>query len=189
MVQIDVLMSSAVGATLANAARGRLRREPRLWHNGPLAAATIFAAFFLVPGLLFFLCTWPSWDTMYWFDGPTLPGWFVAVAAVLVLAAFALGFAAVHALVRRGADTAALSLPAILLAPTAVVLAIWHDRFLHVGTRASLAAGAPPNLLSSSVLWGLLVVIPVWVGVPLAILVVRWAKASAADPSAQSRRV
>ena len=181
MVQIDVALSAAVGATLANAARVQLRSEPRLFHNGPLAAATAFGSFFVLPALLFFLCTWPSWDTMYWFDRDDLPGWFVALAAVVMLAAFVLGFAAVHGMIRRGHEAAALWLPLVFLAPAGVVLAVWHDRFLHVGTRTSLAAGAPVNLLSSDVLWGLLVVIPVWVGVPLAIVVWRWARPALAE--------
>ncbi len=174
MVQIDIALSATAGATLALAARERLRSEARLWTNPYLAGSVAFQAFFLVPALIYFLAGWPSWDTMYWFDRETLPALVPPLCAVTALVTGALGFAIVHALLRRGLERAAWTVPAILVAPALGVLVAFHDRVLHVGTRATFAGGAGANLFASDLIWALGVGIPVWVGVPLAVLALRW---------------
>ncbi|MBI3185694.1 MAG: hypothetical protein HYZ28_26445 [Myxococcales bacterium] len=173
MVQIDVALAGAVGATLAAAARVQLRSEPKLWRNGYLASAVAFTAVFLVPAVLYFLEAWPAWDTMYWWDRP--PPSVVPACAALVVVASAFGFAGGHALVRSGKEKAAFALPIALIAPALAVMGIYHDRFLHVGTVESFRAGASPNLLSSDLFWAQVTVIPILVGVPLSVLVARWA--------------
>ncbi len=184
MVQIDVTLSAAVGATLASAARVRLRSERSLWRNERLLAALAFCGFFLVPTLLYFLCGWPAWDTMYWFDRASLPGWFVGTSAAAFLAAAALGFVAVHALVLRGRERAAAWLPLLMLVPAGLVLALFPHQFLHVGTRESFAAGAPPNFFRSDVLWALLLVNPFTLLGPLAVVARRWARPAEARAGA-----
>lgn len=176
MVQIDPTLGAAVGATLAAAARVQLRSEPSLWKNAYLGGAVAFAAFFVAPAVLYTLVGWPSWDTMYWYDRDTLPAVLPAAVTVSVLAGSALGFVAGHALVRAGRERAAIALPGLLCLPSAVVIAVWFDRFLHVGTRASFAAGAPANVLQSDLVGGIAGSIGVYVLVPLTVLALRWAR-------------
>lgn len=178
MVQVDLSLAASLGAALAATGRGALRREPRLLFNRWLATFLALAAFFVVPALLFFLGLWPAWDTLYWWDPGELPGWLPAAVAFLVLGTGCTGFALVHLALRRGWDRFALALPALLVAPAAAILLLDSQRFLHVGSRASFAAGAPPNLLGSPVLWALLIVLPGWVGIPFAIVGARWERAS-----------
>jgi hypothetical protein len=185
MVQIDVTLSAAVGATLASAARVQLRAQKSLWTNDFLHSALVFSGLFLVPTLLYFLCSWPAWDTMYWFDRDTLPGWFVAASAAAFLLAAAGGFVLVHLLVQQGRERLAAALPALLLLPAGVVLAVWHEQFLHVGTQASFAAGAPVNFFKSDVLWALLLVNPVTLFLPLGIVLWRWMKPAVAEMRAR----
>ncbi len=181
MVQIDVALSAAGGATLASAARVQLRSEDRIWRNGYLGAAVAFSGFFLVPSLLYFLGSWPAWDTMYLFDQATLPGWFLAGSAGAFLAASGLGFVSVHATILKGRATLAAILPAIYLLPAGAVLLAFPPEVLHVGSRASFAAGAPVNLIGSGVFWALVLVMPFTLMLPLAILVWRWAQPAIAE--------
>ncbi|MHB8419916.1 MAG: hypothetical protein ACYDCL_17720 [Myxococcales bacterium] len=185
MVQIDITLSAAVGATLASAARVQLRSQKSLWGNEYLRAALAFSGFFLIPTILFFLCSWPSWDTMYWFDRDSLPGWFVAATAATCLLFAALGFVLAHALVLRGREKLAAVLPALLLLPAGVVLALFPHHLLHVGTRASFAAGAPVNFFQSGPLWASVSVIPAALLLPLAAVAWRWAQPALAELRAQ----
>lgn len=176
MIQIDVTLSAAVGSTLASAARVQLRAEKSLWCNRYLGGEVAFAGFFLVPSLLYYLGSWTAWDTMYVFDQGTLPGWFFAAAAVVCLGASALGFVATHWAIRSGRELLATLLPALFALPAGVVILAFPREFLHVGSRASFAAGAPVNFLGSGVFWASFAVMPVTLVLPLAILVWRWAQ-------------
>jgi hypothetical protein len=183
MVQIDIALAASIGATLAVAARSQLKSEPQLWKNGYLAATVAFNAFFLAPVVVWFLVQWPAWDSMYWWDRETLPTVLPSLVAVAVLLTSSAGFVATHAALRAGRERMALALPVIFLAPALIVLGVFHDRVLHVGTRATYAAGAPVNVMSSDLLWGQLVVIPVLVLIPLVALGWRWLR-----PELQARR-
>lgn len=185
MVQIDVMLSAAVGATLASAARVQLRSERRLWRNGYLGAALAFSGLFLVPSLLYFLGTFPAWDTMYVFDQDAAPGWLLAGSAAAFFVASALGFVAGHTLILRGRETAATFLPAIFAAPAGAVILAFPRQFLHVGSRASFAAGAPVNFLGSGVFWTFIVVMPLTLVLPLVVLVWRWAQPAIAELKAR----
>jgi hypothetical protein len=183
MVQIDIALAASVGATLAVAARSHLRNEPQLLKNGYLAASVAFNAFFLAPVVVWFLVQWPAWDSMYWWDRDTLPAVLPSLCAVAVMVTSSIGFVTTHAAIRAKNERLALALPVVYLAPALVVLGIFHDRVTHVGTRATYAAGAPINVFSSDLLWGQLVVIPVVVLIPLAVLGWRWIR-----PEMQARR-
>ncbi len=176
MVQIDVTLSAAVGATLATAARVQLRAERRLWDNAYLGKTLALSGLFVVPSLLYFLGSFPAWDTMYMFgpDGP--PGWFFAACGAIFFAACALGFVCGHALILKGRETLAALLPVIFAAPAGLVILAFPRQFLHVGSRASFDAGAPVNFLGSGVFWTFIVVMPFTLVLPLGVVVWRWAQ-------------
>ena len=174
MVQIDVALAAAVGSTLAVAARRHLKNEPRLWKNGYLAATVAFNAFFLAPVVVWFLVQWPAWDSMYWWDRENLPAFLPSLCAVAVLVTSSAGFVATHAALRAGRERLAFAMPVAFIASALAVLGIFSNRVLHVGTRATFAAGAPINVFSSDLLWGQVVVIPIVVLLPLAALCWRW---------------
>jgi hypothetical protein len=180
MVQIDVALSAAVGSTLAVAARKQLGTEPRIWKNGYLGAAVAFLGFFLVPSVLYFLSGWPAWDSMYWWDKETLPAYLTPAVAMAVLATGIIGFVATHSAIRAGKMRAAFALPLVFLLPALVVIGAFYDRVLHVGSKATFAAGAPKNLFSTDLVWAQVTVIPILVGVPLAVLAWRWMRRAAA---------
>ncbi len=173
MVQIDVALSAAVGSTLAVAARKQLGGETRLIKNGYLGATIAFLGFFLVPSVLYFLMGWTGWDSMYWWDRESLPAFLPPLVAMAVLMTGILGFVATHAALRKNAR-AALLLPVVFLLPALNVMGVFHDRVLHVGTRATFRAGGTPNLFSSDLVWAQVTVIPIFVGVPLIVLALRW---------------
>lgn len=182
MVQIDVALSAAVGATLALSARRALRSQPSAI-NPYLAWSLVFQAAVVVPAVLFFLVGWPGWDTMYWYDADTLPPWLVPLTALLCLSAGALGFLAAQAAIRRGKDAVALGIAAAFNVPALAVIALWHERFLHVGSLQTFRNGAEPNLLSSELAPALAVIIGGYIGVPLAILLWRWNSAATSPRS------
>lgn len=174
MIQVDVPLAAAVGSTFALAARVQLRKETNLAWNRYLAVTLVYSGVFLGPALLIFLNGWPAWDTMYWWSRETMPVWLPAFAAFASVAMSGLGFVATHALIRQGREVAAFAIPVVIHLGVLGSLVVFHQRFLHVGTQESFAAGAEPNLLSSNLLWALLTVIPLWVGVPLAVIALRW---------------
>jgi hypothetical protein len=168
MLQVDLALGLAAGGSLALLGRRRLQEEPRLFANASLAVALAFCAMSLVPSVLYFLGRWPGWDTMYWWDEGSLPAWLPALTALAVALSFAAGFVAVHALLRAARLGWAVAVPAVALLGAGVVPLVWHERFLHVGTLESFAAGAPPNLLQSDLPLPLVGIIMVGVGLPLA---------------------
>lgn len=172
MVQVDIALSAAVGATLALGSRRRLRNEPRLWTNPRLSGAVVFAAVVMLPWMLGFLTGWPAWDTLYVYDAAEVPAWLAPAFAFTSLVAAGLGFVITHAVIRGGHEKLAFGVPAVFVVPVVAVLVAMHDRALHVGSKASLAAGAEVNLFESGLVWMIGVGIPVGIGVPLVAVLV-----------------
>jgi hypothetical protein len=173
MVQIDVALAASVGSTLAVCARQNLKTETRLWKNGYLGATVAFIGFFLAPTVLYYLIGWPAWDSMYWWDKGTVPAAVPPLVVTAVLTTGSIGFIATHAAIRAGNDRLAMFLPIVFLLPVGVVLVLFRDRVLHVGSQATYAAGAPANLFSSDLLLAF-AAIPVFVGIPLVVIALRW---------------
>jgi hypothetical protein len=166
MVQVDVFIAGSMGSALAYCARRRLVHEDQWFLNRFFVGNMLLTALVTAPSMLFFLCAFPAWDTMYMFDNDRGPAWLPPLFVGAVIAASLGGFLAGHRLLLEKRQQAALLLPLAFLAPCLLVLAWGWDRILHVGDAASYDAGASANLLSSPLMGAMvfdglgLVVIP-----------------------------
>lgn len=174
MLQVDLPLSYAVGAGLALAAHKRLRYEDSLWFNRHLMAAVSYFGIAHVPASLFFLTLWPDWDVMYAWSGESLPIWVSPLFALGLFVSGLLGFVATHGLIRKDRIPVALGLVALCLLFTGAVCAIWHDRFLFVGTQAQYQAGPAINIHKSDLPWGFAILIGGVMGLPQAALMLRF---------------
>lgn len=168
MIQVDVPLAVGLGATLALAARRRLRTTESFL-NTDLLCAVLFFSFCMVPSTLFFLVRWPAWDTLYVWEREDIPVWLPSLFVFAQVAGGLLGFIAAHHWIRRGRVQRAVAL-AVLGAGGAVgAMGVLWNRTLHAGTVASFQAGAPLNLFETDLYWHLLVFIPLGIFIPLAL--------------------
>jgi hypothetical protein len=130
MVQVDVLWSYGIGASMALAAGRQLRarreiadaereagEQPQrlpgdpsdrasLWRNPFFLATVLYAALLFAPSGAYLLWEFPDWETMHAGDRD-LPGLLVVGFAATNVAQAMLGFAVVNALLARGRAYAA----------------------------------------------------------------------------------
>ncbi|MCR4314974.1 MAG: hypothetical protein NUW37_01355 [Planctomycetes bacterium] len=164
MVQIDVPLAFCLGATLALIARDVLLSEPKVFANPFVFRGLFVCSLTIVPVGVFYLWSFPHWDTMYMFEpsyanpfGPaagipaTLVLGFVPALMLLSLA----GFTLTHRLILRGGLFVPILVPCLVFAGVCAFCYAMSERMLYVGTYAEFAAGQRYTPDETWVLWNL----------------------------------
>jgi len=100
MVQVDVFWSYAIGAGFAAAAGRQIMDEPRTTDSPYYRKTLIYLATLFAPSGVMLLWIFTAWETMYFWDRQTLPGYLVPVFCITNVTQGMLGFWITHKLIK-----------------------------------------------------------------------------------------
>ena len=133
MIQVDLFLSFAIGASLAAAAGDKLKNVKCAYVNEYFVYTVCYLGLVFAPSGIYFLWQHPGWETMFFYDRTELHGIVPCLFTVTNVLFGIVGFQLSYRLVRSDREAAAHG---IWTTAVTCMLAIWgfgYDRALYPG--------------------------------------------------------
>lgn len=149
MLPLDLTLAFIAGQFLAYAAKTQLKQDNSFYFNTYFMYGLLWLGLFLVPSIMWAMDKWPFFETMYFFSPETLPNYTIALFAVGLLIAFALGYYIANYFITNGKEINVLITSLVLFVLIIIVITLLGDRSFVVGTYDEWVAGTATPVLES----------------------------------------
>lgn len=160
MIQVDLPAAFTVGQVGALLSRHYLKNEPDKYANKILGPFNFYLCCCFIPGGMFLLIGWPSWESMYmssWvespFNKPLVAGFYV-LFMILLMVLGNVGFIAGHHWLRKDKDKYVVWGAIIGFILTVLPFLLRWGVWMRVGTYAEYHAGLGYSFWSPPFFYG-----------------------------------
>lgn len=147
MIQVDLPAAFTVGQVAGLLSRNYLKKEPDKFTNKLLGPLNFYLCCCFIPGGLFLLLGWPSWESMYttsWveapFNRPLVAGFYV-LFVILLMVLGNVGFISAHHWLRSDKDKYVVWGAIIGFILTVLPFFLRWGIWMKIGTYADIEAG------------------------------------------------